>query len=92
MSYKKRLKDIEEALSVNEEKLKPLVVIILQGTEEGKPCPLKTEEIGKCRIYQKKRKEALAKKPGKIKPLATVILDCQEKCPYTPTREGEQSK
>ena len=45
MSYKRRLKDIEEALSVNEEKLKPLVVVIDKGTEKGKPCPLEIEEI-----------------------------------------------
>ena len=77
---------------MNEEKLQPLVVIIYKGTEKDKSCPLETEELGKCPVYQKKRKEALAKKPGKIKPLATVILDCQEKCPYTPTGEGEQSK
>ena len=91
MSYKKRLKDIEERLSVNKEKLQPLVVIIYRGEGKGKPCPLETEELGKCSIYQKKRKEALARKPGEIKPLATVFLDCQEKCPYTPTGEGEAS-
>lgn len=89
MSYKKRLKDLEERLSVNKEELQPLVVIVDKGREKGKPCPLETEELDKCPVYQKKRKEALAKKPGEIAPLATVILDCQEKCPYTPTGEGE---
>lgn len=89
MSKKRRLEKVEERLNVNEEKLEPLVILIDEGKEKGKPCPLEIEEIGKCPVYQKKRKETLAKKPGEIKPLATVILDCQEKCPYTPTGKGE---
>jgi len=82
MSYKRRLKDLEERLNVNKEELQPLVVIINRGEEKGKPCPLETEELSKCSVYQEKRKEALAKKPGEIKPLATIDLDCQERCPY----------
>ncbi|MBA7534934.1 hypothetical protein ES705_27184 [subsurface metagenome] len=77
---------------MNKEKLEPLVIIIDRGKEKGKPCPLETEELGKCPVYQKKRKEVLAKKPGEIKPLAMVFLDCQEKCPYAPTGKGGKSK
>ena len=92
MSYKKRLKDLEERLSVNKEALQPLVVIIDRGEEKGKPCPLKGEERHKCPIYQDKEKKALTAKPGEIKPLATVFLDCQERCPYIPTGESEKTK
>ncbi len=45
MSQKRRVERLEERLSVNEEKLKPLVVVIDKGKEEGKPCPLEIEEI-----------------------------------------------
>ena len=92
MSYRKRLKDLEERLSVDKEELQPLVVIIDRGEEKGKPCHLETEERSKCPVYREKGKEVLAKKPGEIKPLPMVFLDCQEKCPHTPTGEGGQTK
>jgi len=92
MSHKRRLKVLEERLTVNKEELKPLVIIIDRGREKGKPCPLEMEELGKCPVYQKKRKKVLTKKPGEIKPLPMVFLDCQEKCPYPPTGEGGQTR
>ena len=77
MSYKKRIKYLEERLNVNKEELQPLVVILGAWS-----CPLETKKRDKCKVYQEKEKEALTKKRGEIKPLATINLDCQERCPY----------
>lgn len=84
MSYKRRLKVLEERLSVNKEELQPLVVILGAWN-----CPLEEKKQDKCKIYQEKRKKALTRKPGEIKLLATITLDCRERCPYLSDVESE---
>ena len=79
MSYKKRLKNIEERLNVGKKKEAFAFVPF--------DCPLKEGEREKCKIYQEKKKtaqiiiiSAIPRPPGTEDPTG----DCLDKCPYTP--------
>ena len=102
MSKKSRLEKIEERLNVNKDK----GLLLIEIREKGaRACPLEEKELQKCKVFQEKAKKAgivcgkattllfnvnLSKYPGEQRPV--ILLDCQEKCPYTPTREGDKSK
>lgn len=66
---------------------KELLVIVPFG------CPLKGEELEKCKIYQEKEKTAEFVVFCSIpRPAGTEERSCLDRCFYTPTGEGDKTK